>query len=133
MSCDWGCHNRFYRDTENGKIAGVCAGIADYFSWDVNIVRILVIISAFAFTFVTVGLYIFAAIFLPAKPRDLYRDDKEEKYWRQYRKSPKETLSAAKYRFRRLERKLSKLEAYITSDRYQLDRELQELDRKAPR
>lgn len=39
MSCDWGCHNRFYRDTENRKIAGVCAGIADYFSWDVNVVR----------------------------------------------------------------------------------------------
>ncbi len=93
--------------------------------------RILVIL--FAFTIVTVGLYIFAALFLPAKPRDLYRDDKEEKYWRQYRKSPRETLSTAKYRFRRLERKLNKLEAYITSDRYQLDRELQELDHKPPR
>ncbi|HDK38460.1 MAG TPA: envelope stress response membrane protein PspC [Thiolapillus brandeum] len=130
MSCDWGCHNRFYRDTENGKIAGVCAGIADYFSWDVGMVRVLTVVAALAFTFVTVGSYIFAAMFLPVKPRDLYDDDQEEKYWRQYRKSPQETLSAAKYRFRQLERKLKKLEAYVTSDRYQLDRELEDLNRK---
>ncbi|WP_293645573.1 envelope stress response membrane protein PspC [Thiolapillus sp.] len=133
MSCDWGCHNRFYRDTENRKIAGVCAGIADYFSWDVNVVRGLTVLSAIMFTFVTVGLYVFAAMFLPEKPRDLYDDDREEKYWRQYRKSPRETLSTAKYRFRRLERKLNRMEAYVTSDRYQLDRELQDLDRKPAR
>jgi phage shock protein C len=133
MSCDWGCHNRLYRDTDNGKIAGVCAGIADYFSWDLSVVRGLTVISAIMFTFVTVGLYIFAAMFLPVKPRDLYDDDKEEKYWRRYRKSPKETLSTAKYRFRKLERKLNKMEAYVTSDKYQLDRELQDLDRKPAR
>ncbi len=133
MSCDWGCHNKLYRDTENAKIAGVCAGIADYFSWDLSVVRGLTVVSAIMFTFVTVGLYIFAAMFLPAKPRDLYDDDKEEKYWQQYRKSPKETLSTAKYRFRKLERKLNRMEAYVTSDKYQLDRELQDLDHRPAR
>lgn len=133
MSCDWGCHNRLYRDTENGKIAGVCAGIADYFSWDLAVVRGLTVVSALMFTFVTVGLYIFAAMFLPIKPNDLYDDDKEEKYWRRYRKSPRETLSAARYRFRKLERKLNRMEAYVTSDKYQLDRELQDLDRRPAR
>lgn len=133
MSCDWGCHNRFYRDTDNSKIAGVCAGIADYFSWDLTVVRGLTVIAAIMFPFVTVGLYIFAAMILPLKPHDLYDDDKEEKYWRRYRRSPKETLSTAQYRFRKLERKLNKLEAYVTSDRYQLDRELQDLDRGSSR
>jgi phage shock protein C len=133
MSCDWGCHNRFYRDTKNARIAGVCAGIADYFSWDLNMVRGLTIVSAIMFTLVTVGLYIFAAMVLPIKPLDLYDDDKEEKYWRRYRKSPRETLSTTKYRFRKLERKLSKLEAYVTSNRYQLDRDLQDLDHKSSR
>jgi phage shock protein C len=31
---------RFYLDKRNGKIMGVCAGIADYFGWDVTLVRI---------------------------------------------------------------------------------------------
>lgn len=133
MSCEWGCHNKLYRDPENGKIAGVCAGIADYFSWDVTTVRILTVISALVFTFATVGLYAFAAYFLDEKPRDLYRTPEEEKYWRRYRKSPRDTMASARYRFRQLERKLRKLEAYVTSERYQLDREFEDLDHRSPR
>ena len=29
-----------FRDTKNGKIAGVCAGVADYFGWEAWLVRI---------------------------------------------------------------------------------------------
>lgn len=29
------------RDTANGKIGGVCAGIAEYFGWDVTLVRLV--------------------------------------------------------------------------------------------
>ena len=36
---------RLYR-SNNGMIAGVCAGIADYFGWDPTLVRVLPIISA---------------------------------------------------------------------------------------
>ncbi|WP_456406709.1 envelope stress response membrane protein PspC [Thiolapillus sp.] len=133
MSCDWGCHNKLYRDTENGKIAGVCAGIADYFSWNVDAVRLATIVGAMLFTVTTVALYFAAAFFLPQKPKDLYDNKAEEQYWRRYRKSPRETLSAAKYRFRKLERKLNRMEAYVTSDRYQLDRELQDLDQGTSR
>ena len=32
-----------YRNTSQGKIAGVCAGIADYFGWESWLVRILVV------------------------------------------------------------------------------------------
>lgn len=32
-----------YRNTSQGKIAGVCAGIADYFGWETWLVRILVV------------------------------------------------------------------------------------------
>ncbi|MFH1853177.1 MAG: PspC domain-containing protein [Candidatus Neomarinimicrobiota bacterium] len=38
---------RLYRNTENAKIAGVCAGIADYFDIDPIIVRLIFIISIF--------------------------------------------------------------------------------------
>ncbi|MFO1254388.1 MAG: PspC domain-containing protein [Sphingomonadaceae bacterium] len=32
--------NGFRLDKANGKFMGVCSGIANYFGWDVNIVRI---------------------------------------------------------------------------------------------
>lgn len=32
-----------YRNTSQGKLAGVCAGIADYFGWETWLVRILVV------------------------------------------------------------------------------------------
>ncbi|HID45862.1 MAG TPA: envelope stress response membrane protein PspC [Chromatiaceae bacterium] len=128
MSCDAGCHNKLYRDPDNGKVAGVCAGVADYFSWDIDVVRFATIVAAILFSVTTLAIYVAAAFFLPKKPKDLYDDRMEEQYWRKYRKSPKDTLADTRYRFRKLERKLSRLEAYVTSDRYQLDRELQDLD-----
>lgn len=30
----------FHLDRQRGKLMGVCAGIADYFDWDVTLVRI---------------------------------------------------------------------------------------------
>jgi phage shock protein C len=38
---------RLYRDTDNKKIAGVCAGLADYFDVDVTLIRVLWIIALF--------------------------------------------------------------------------------------
>ena len=32
--------NGFHLDKANGKFMGVCAGIANFFGWDVNLVRI---------------------------------------------------------------------------------------------
>ena len=31
---------KLYRDPENGMLAGVCAGIAEYFGWDPTWVRL---------------------------------------------------------------------------------------------
>jgi phage shock protein PspC (stress-responsive transcriptional regulator) len=43
-----GGNRKFYRDTENGVLAGVCSGTAAYLNIDPVIVRILFIISSFA-------------------------------------------------------------------------------------
>ncbi len=131
MSYDWGIHNRFYLDKKNARLAGVCAGIADYFSWDVNTVRILAVVATFFFPVVTLALYGCAAYCLKQKPDDLYQTPEEESYWRHYRSSPRDTMSAARHRFRRLEHKINKLEAYVTSDKYRLDREFENM-RKDP-
>ena len=37
---------KFYRNVTEGKIAGVCSGLADYFEKDVTLVRLAVIVLA---------------------------------------------------------------------------------------
>jgi phage shock protein C len=35
-----GMEKRLYRSRSNRKLAGVCAGIAEYFGWDPTVVRV---------------------------------------------------------------------------------------------
>ena len=41
-----GLINRLYRNPRRGMIFGVCAGIAEYFGFDVNVTRIIVALGA---------------------------------------------------------------------------------------
>ncbi len=52
-----------FRDTENGKLGGICAGLSAYFHIDVNFVRILFIISAL--TFFPIIIYIVLLFVIP--------------------------------------------------------------------
>ena len=58
---------RLYRDLENAKLGGVCAGLAKYFGIDTTLVRLLV---ALAVLFVGFGLlaYIVCAFIIPEEP-----------------------------------------------------------------
>ena len=38
---------KLYRDPQNGMIAGVCAGVAEYFGWDPTWVRVKVMPFSF--------------------------------------------------------------------------------------
>lgn len=64
---------KLYRDTENGKIFGVCAGLADYFDVDVTIVRVIFV---FLVLCGTIGLwpYIILAILIDPKSVVLKRE-----------------------------------------------------------
>ena len=42
--------HRLYRNVRRGKIAGVCAGLADYFGWNTKYVRLgMIIMTPFSF------------------------------------------------------------------------------------
>src|SRR4029450_9456659 len=43
MSTQPPSRTKFYRDKRNGKVMGVCAGIADYTGFDVTLVRIMMV------------------------------------------------------------------------------------------
>jgi len=107
---------------------GVCAGIADYFSVDATVVRILTAIGVFVIPG-TIFAYIVLCFLVPVKPSQLYRDESDEKFWQGVRKSPKGTFSAVKMRFREMDMKLQRMERYITSARFNLDREFRDLEK----
>ena len=122
-------HAKLYKDVENKKISGVCAGLADYFSINVTVVRIVAVLALFTFTIATLACYIGAEIFLKPKPANLYASEQDEEYWRQYRRSPRDTLAQARNRFMRLETRLRKLESYVTSKKFSLDQEFEDMSR----
>ena len=119
---------RFYRDPGNGKLLGVCAGLADYFSWNVTFIRILAIIALVWFNVLTVIAYLVLGFVLPAKPERLYDWDADEEYWRSVRRSAGGTFRDVRHRFRELDMKLQHMEGYVTSSRYDLDRQFRDLE-----
>lgn len=64
---------RLYRDELNKKVAGVCAGLADYLSIDVTIIRVI-----FLITLIAKGggglIYLVLWAALPKKPLNLYNN-----------------------------------------------------------
>ena len=59
---------RFHRDKRNGKLLGVCAGIADYSGLDVTLVRVLVAIAALIGSFAVIPLYLIVGWVADDKP-----------------------------------------------------------------
>ncbi|MDH3417873.1 MAG: envelope stress response membrane protein PspC [Gammaproteobacteria bacterium] len=120
---------RLFRDRENGIVAGVCAGIADYFGFDVTITRIIVVIGLFIFLPTTLIAYIVLALLLPTKSRESsrVRDDASETLQRRVRSAPHSTLDNIRHRFREVDGRLQRLEKYLTSKRFKLDREFESL------
>jgi phage shock protein C len=129
-----GLINKLYRNPRRGMIFGVCAGIAEYFGFDVTVTRVIVAVGAFfAFPVICV-VYLLLGLMLPARgysgPERDYNDPEERQVrslQRQVRSSPHETLASVRYRFRDLDVRLQRLEKYVTSNRYKLDREFQKL------
>lgn len=54
-----------YRLPRQGRIAGVCAGLADYFDFDVTLMRVIFVIGIFITGGAVILLYIILAIVLP--------------------------------------------------------------------
>ncbi|HET7664124.1 MAG TPA: envelope stress response membrane protein PspC [Rhodanobacteraceae bacterium] len=119
---------RFYRDRNNGKLMGVCAGLADYFGWNVTFIRILAIIALIWFSALTLVIYFGLGFLLPVKPERLYDWDTNEDYWRSVRRSAKETFRDVRHRYREMDVKVQRMEGYVTSGRYDLDREFRDLE-----
>ena len=118
-----------YRDKQNGKLLGVCAGIADYTGVNVFWVRLalIVMICTPAVNGVILPAYFISGIFLKKKPEHLYVDQDEQKYWQRVRQSPQRTAREIKARFRDIDRRLADVETHITSQNRRLADEIEAL------
>lgn len=117
---------RFRRRSDKAILGGVCAGVAEYFGFNLRATRFLTLL-AFIFAMpMTIIAYFAAVILIPAAPSETAAD---ERFRQSLRYSPKQTMGDVKGRFKSLDRRLARLEKYVTSSRYQLDREFRDLER----
>lgn len=119
---------RLYRDTRRAWLAGVCAGIADYFGVSAGLVRFLTFLSAIIFTMPTLFGYFIAALVLKRKPQHLYTSREEEAFWRAVRLEPSRTAHDLVRKFQELERRLRAAEARVTSSEFKLRRQFKDLE-----
>jgi len=119
---------RFYRDKRNGKLMGVCAGIADYTGFDVALVRIGFLAAVFMSGGSVLPFYFIAGWVAPTKPREFeYRGSEERKFWQGVRASPARAARDIRSRFKDMDRRLADIESYVTTENRSLAREIEQL------
>lgn len=117
---------KFYLDKQNGKVFGVCAGIADYTGIDVLLVRIGTVILTFA-TGWALLVYLVIAWAANNKPHGLYEDAADAKFWQGVRSNPKRSTAEVRSKFRDIDRRLADIEMMYTSRNQRLSDEIDSL------
>ncbi len=121
-------HTNFYRDKRNGKVMGVCAGIADYTGLDVNLVRFMVLGAVFMSGGSVLPLYFIAGFIANDKPRELVSETAEDqRFWQGVRASPTRTARDIRGRMRDIDRRLADIESYVTTENRSLAKEIEQL------
>ncbi|MDX2322054.1 MAG: envelope stress response membrane protein PspC [Moritella sp.] len=119
-----------YRDTENGKLGGVCAGLAASVGAEIWLIRLL-FVSLFLFTgfFLAIVIYVIAWLLLEKMPvqkqkkNSIYANHSmKKKSWQQGHSAEKilENISAE---LDELDKDLQKMEDYVISFSFKMDRE----------
>lgn len=118
---------KLYRDKHNGKVMGVCSGIAEYTGIELIWVRIAAVASIFMTSGSSILFYFLLGLILNKKPPHLYRDEGEQKYWQRVRQSPKRTAREIRANFRDIDRRLAAVESHYVSSNPRLTAEIERL------
>ena len=113
---------RFYLDKANGRIFGVCSGIARHMGWDPTFVRVgmvlITLLGAFPWTLVA---YVAAAMIARNRPLDGYG---EEAPVRAMARTSTYELNRS---MRDIDRRMAEVETYVTAQNTGLAREIESL------
>ena len=118
---------KFYRSRNRAVLGGVCAGMADYFGFNLKMTRVLAVVSLFMAMPVTLIAYFGTVFLVPAAPEDGGQANFDPEFRKAVRSSPRQTLSDVRRRFQSLDRRMARLERYVTSSRFNLDQEFKKL------
>jgi phage shock protein C len=119
---------RFYRDKRNGRVMGVCAGIADYTGFDISIVRVGFLAALFMSGGSILPFYFIMGFVSPTKPVALERADSEEQqFWQGVRASPTRAARDIRSRLKDIDRRLADIESYVTTENRSLAKEIEAL------
>lgn len=131
-----GYNQNLYRNVKRKKIGGVAAGLGDHFDIDPNIMRIA-FFGAFIFTgmlavWAYIGAWILLAPRLPEGSDDSYEYDESERCYRKkkvfrYQRSSSDRLKDASKRMQDVLARVERMERYVTSKRFDLDKKFADL------
>ncbi|MGL5292846.1 MAG: envelope stress response membrane protein PspC [Aeromonas sp.] len=123
-----------YRDPQRAKIAGICAGLADYFGVETWIVRLLAVTGLIFAGFITFTAYIAAWFFLDKKPVTLFSaaqsqsaDTQMKAHSWQAGVTASQALARVAQKLDALEPRVQQLEKMVTSKEFTLQREFSRL------
>ena len=118
---------RFYRSRDKAMLGGVCAGLADYFGFNLRVTRILAFIAFLMAMPLTLLVYFGTVLLIPAESAKYSNSDYDPEFRKAVRSAPAETLSDVRRRFQSLDSRLARMERYVTSSRFNLDQEFRKL------
>ncbi|WP_105168904.1 envelope stress response membrane protein PspC [Pseudoalteromonas sp. T1lg23B] len=125
-----------YRDPKRGKIAGVCAGLSDYFNMELWLVRILVITAVllsggplFVVAYIACWFILDTKPYSGAHKSDNDNDDPISVKFKVWQKGepPRRALFDLKERLTRLDSRIQNMEKYVTSSEFTVSREIKKL------
>lgn len=139
-----------YRIPSQGRVAGVCAGIADYFGWEAWLVRILVVSGVLLGMGWFIVIYVAGWFILDKKPATAHSNQSKSKghhttvdnnaendlanesikvkarIW-QAGEPPKQAFHDISRKYSLLEQQLRHMERYVTSPEFTVSREINKL------
>ncbi len=117
--------SEFYLDKSNAKLAGVCAGLSDYTGVDVLWVRIITVFLTLFVSFITIPMYIVAALAANKRPLHGYSDAEEERLLRRLQRD----RSRGRYRseLSDMDRRVAEIEARYGASNARLAAEIDSL------
>jgi phage shock protein C len=116
-----------YRDKQNARLMGVCAGVADYTGVEIKWVRLAALLLVPLTSGWVIPAYFLAGMLLNKKPPHLYVDAQEQRYWQRVRQSPQRTAREIRAQFRDVDRRLAEVENYYVSSNPRLSAEIDRL------
>ncbi|HVT34807.1 MAG TPA: PspC domain-containing protein [Nevskiaceae bacterium] len=139
MSIDRPIHSfhRLRRIPSQGWVAGVLAGLAEYFDWNVKVLRVVCAVALFCTGFFPIGFvycvlwYVLDRDDAPSSRRGSSDDPPPRDYDpspRYYRSRREPDVTDVKVRFARLEERLRGMEECVASKDFELRRELRKLE-----